>query len=80
MPLNKVFFYLKDVNTLIEEATKAGGTDLGLVITPAPLLKDKPQLQVSYFVHGEARLTSSTLEQGESFTNPIAGCPYPPRC
>ena len=76
MSEGKLFFYMKDINTLIAEATKEGGFDLGVVITPATET-DKPMLQVSYFVKSAE---DASLKGEEQFTNPIDGCPYPPRC
>lgn len=76
MSEGQLFFYLKDISTLIKQATTAGGTDLGIVITPATDV-DKPILQVSYFIKSEGDLSFQDVEQ---FTDPVIGCPYPPRC
>ncbi len=76
MPKNKIFFYLKDINQLIEKASNAGGTELGILITPSSSPKKKPTIQVSY-LNGSAKAVEGSSEE---FTDSIEGCPYPPRC
>jgi hypothetical protein len=77
MSVQKLFFYIKDVDTLIEQAKKAGGTDLGIVITPGALAGEKPDLVVSYVTE---ELLKEVAAGTEHFTGSIAGCPYPPKC
>lgn len=84
----KSFFYLKDIQFLIEEALKAGGSELGIVITHPNNEATKPSLHISYIPISkekkrnniDAVSASITVNKGELTTNVIEGCPYPPRC
>lgn len=69
------FFFQKDINRLIEEAVRAGGLDLGIVVYPGATKEDKPTLKVSYLKPGDLKIAGE-----EVLTGSIEGCPYPPRC
>ncbi len=77
MMSKKHFFYLKDISTLVEEATKAGGTDLGIVVTTDDEKGEKPGLQVSFI---KIQAGKSLADAIEEITSSVEGCPYPPRC
>ena len=75
----KCFFFLKDITSLIEEATSAGGQDLGIIVYPSVAKDSKPKLKVSY-IKSSAGASITVAVNAEGVTGAIDGCPYPPRC